>query len=923
MRVDAITGATTQLAGQGFVGGFTGVGGVLQQWVEHAGGVPGGTPVAKEVPPLSGSFPGLGFPGTEQAVGFSGSNQLVDANTFVFVADIDGDLTTHETFSATDQIQMRITKGVLSQNGSVLVNEGVASSTVGPDGISGEVLVAGSMQTPVIIPGNGDIGVDPETVIEVFFTEPVQLLTIGDLDDGTPPSLSSAIQLQFGPSTAKVNVPFTVRPFSVFDMTHIELTPVYAFPGSGPTIPGVSCADFSTVDVIVSPGQFEDLGQNINALSPSTFFQTAEGTGLVNAPVTPDTIYIGRGGSQQGISVIDLNGFGQGCGNPAFDLANPIIQGNSNFPNNPNVQIQGSLLVPQLSPGSCTFNGGSEGIFTLAKDSSLNDLLATLPTLESVGDMMLGHALDSAFNNAQSFGCQAGGGNLCALTGLKNVVITSGGASTLIPQNPLVPSAVIKTIFGAENLVSWAPHPNPPPLVFPPLCQSPLIGGLEPTSITVLTGTPNSATGIPTPGLVNLLTPGARPLGIPALNFPPDGLIATEQNIFFQGPAPPPVGTLFCPVFALRQQIGQFLYVIDRTAGVLVVLNSNRFSVIDRIPLPDPTSLAISPNLDLLAVTNQTADQVSFIDINPQSFTFHQVTKTTLVGNGPIGIAWTPDNEDILVCNQRENTLSIISAFNLTVRKVVRNQLRSPFELAITPRQNGFAFLRNVYFAYILNGDGTVAVFESGPDGINGWGFDDVVGSIPFTFRRPKAIQADQSNANSQFWVLYEDPLDLNGRPTGRFGGAASLCGMQSGVIGQIQLDPGAFANPRLRDIQFGIFGTIEEGPFGLTGIPVDLAFDNMKNRTALDNVASQFSAGPALSINVKSIVKVLGAARPTANTPQFMFLAVPNSREGAGVVDVISLEAGLRRIDTNPFDSGIQSIPAPNATIVMDYLRQ
>src|SRR5262249_21625989 len=156
-------------------------------------------------------------------------------------------------------------------------------------------------------------------------------------------------------------------------------------------------------------------------------------------------------------------------------------------------------------------------------------------------------------------------------------------------------------------------------------------------------------------------------------------------------------------------------------------------------------SLAMSPNLDFLAVTNEGADLVAFIDIDPSSATFHQVVKTTTVGVGPTGIAWESGNEDIFVCNQGEGTVSILSGFSLDVRKVIRNQISRPIEVALTPRQgvpgNGFGLARAVYFGYIMNQNGKVAVFESGPSGVNGWGFDDAIGSLPFTFARPKTLQ--------------------------------------------------------------------------------------------------------------------------------------------------------------------------------------
>jgi len=256
------------------------------------------------------------------------------------------------------------------------------------------------------------------------------------------------------------------------------------------------------------------------------------------------------------------------------------------------------------------------------------------------------------------------------------------------------------------------------------------------------------------------------------------------------------------------------------------------------------------------------------------------------------------------------------------VRKVVRNQLRSPFEVAITPRMNGFAFARNVYFAYVLNGDGTVAIFESGPDGINGWGFDDLIGTIPFNFTNPKTIAADPTNLNSQFYVVHENQLDLfTGQPTGRPGGAVTQVGIKSAIIGAILIDTNLLGRPQIRDIEYGLFSSI--GSDQLTGIPIDIAFDNLRNRTALTNTFTPFSAGNPLSINGKAITKNGGLASQLTYAPQYMFLAIPTSIEGPGVVDVIDLQVGLQRVDTNRFVAGVQSIAVPNVRTVVDYSRQ
>lgn len=652
--------------------------------------------------------------------------------------------------------------------------------------------------------------------------------------------------------------------------------------------------------------------------APPLAQELAFGQRLVNAPVAPDAIYVARGGA---LSVIDLNGFGQSTGSPNYDFFNPVRRGNTNFPNNPNLQIQGALMTPPLFAGTTNYDGGSEGVFTLTKDSDLGDALIGAPQLQSVGDMALGHALDITFNNGTPFGCQSGGGNLCATTGLKQVRLAFGSANSLVPTTGLP----LKIVAGGENLVSWAPSPNPPPIVFPPLCQQPLIQSNEPTSIVSTLPPPAG------PGLTNLLAPGPNWFGLPAIDVPPTNLLAGAQNAFFQGPSAPQPLIGLCQTFGTRQQIGQFLYVIDRVAQELVVLDSNRFVVLDRIALADPTSLAMSPNLDLLAVSQESADQVSFVRIDPSAADFHQVVQVTPVGRGPVGLAWQPENEDILVCNPGDGTVSVISAFTLQVRKTVMAEGKArardgrflpahrPFEVAITSRQIGFGFQRGVYFAYLLNTDGTLSVFESGPDGINGFGYDDVVTTLRVPFTNATTLQVDVTQLDSAVFVLHENPLGLDGQPTGQPGGAVTRVGIKGGVPGVQVLTPDDLAaRPHLRALEIGVRGSLGEGSHGLSGVPTDIAFDDQVNLSALTNFSTPFSPTAPLSVNGKSLVRFANGSFLPVSAPRRMFLAVP----GAGMVDVIDL-IHARRADTDPFLGGIQSISVAGVTGLMDYFRQ
>jgi len=866
---------------------------------------------------VEGAFPGIGFPGTA-GYEFSGSSSLVTPRTVVFVADSDANLTTPEVFPTDRVIKMRITTSVRSTGGGLLQRQALAATTVGDDRLSPEIATSPPpLNTAVIVPGNGQTNVDPLTTILIEMTEPIQPLTLGAFPVGQIPPTAS-VTISFGPAATPVTVPFTLLPPSVLDLSVLELTPAFHFPGQGPD--GYPCADFNEVSVTVSPNRFTDIAAipNTNTVGAFTTFRTGQGPGLVNAPVTPDTIYVGRSGAIPGLSVIDLNGFGAGSGNPTFSADNPQ-EGYSNYPNNPNLSIQGQTMRPPLERGQCTFNGGSAGVYTLTKDSGLNDLLVRAPLITSIGDSMIGHALDSSFNNGPSpFGCQAGGGNLCAFDGQKLINPYPNGNSMIPVQTGQV-NGVISP--GAENIMSWGPHPNPPPLSFPPLCVSPFIGGQEPTSV--------DSGVIPPPGvgagLVNLLGPG-DPFGSPLSDppVPPTGILSPEQNNYFIGPSMPAQNPIFCKPYMMRQQVGNYLYVIDRARREIVVLNSNRMTVIDRIETQDPTTLGMSPNLNLLAVVNQTANLVSFIDIDPQSSTFHQVVQETIVGARPRGIAWEPDNEDILVANEAENTVSIISASSLTVRKVINSQLTQPFDIAITPRQYAWGYFRNVYFAYIINRNGHVAVFESGPNSVNGWGYDDVIGIVQATFLNPKAIQPDHVDLRSGVWIAHEGPIDLATGTPGNLGvPAVSKLYIQSASTGVLILNGNSLLVPQFRDMYLGV--QVSVGPTQLSGIPVDIAFDDLRNNSGLPNFFGPFSSGGTpVPINGKGLVRYHGSLGYfNTNEPRYMFVAIPNPTIGTGVIDVVRIDQGFVRVDTNAFHDGIQSISVPNCQFVTDYFRQ
>jgi hypothetical protein len=924
LQVDPATGQATPIKGRAFINGWTY--GSIAATIDPVTGevydsprlfrehwVAGGADELTALAVRSGT-PGLGFPGTEHVEHgtFSGAHELVTPSSFVFIIDEDEDLSTHETFPTGVDIQVRMTTGVKGVDGKSLARSAVISTTVGSDTITPEIRVSPPPHAvPLILPGGGARDVDPMTTIRVEYSEPLQPTSVGNLPlDGSVPSQSPAVTLAFGPDTSRVQVPFTAMPVSVFDLTTYLLTPAFHFPGEGPV--NHECGVYNRVDVTVNAQQILDLAGNTNTLPATTFFETGEGPGLVNAPVAPEAIYLARLGATPGLSVIDLNGFGGGTGNPNFDFSfATFTEGNTNFPNNSNVKLQGTLMRPPLQSGTCTVDGGSSGVFTLVRDTSLSDLLIRAPMILRPDDMMLGHALDMTFNNAPApFGCQSGGGNLCAQNAQKVYQVIQGGPNTLTP--PILNNPILNTVIGGENTISWAPSPNPPPLIFPPLCVSPFIGGMEPTSVDT----------VALQGLQNLLVPG-DPFGDPNNGLPPEGLLSAEQNAWFQGPPLPKPVLSACIPYMFRQQIGQFLYVIDRARNEIVVLNSNRMTVIDRIGTPDPTTLAMSPNLDFLAIANQSVRTVSFIDINPTSATFHTVVHTAVVGTSPRGIAWEPGNEDVLVCNEGESTISIISAWSLEVRKTLSSQLFKPFDLVITPRQNGFGFQRQVYFAYIMNRNGQLAIFESGPNSVNGWGFDDIIGTAPQKFQNPKTIHADLVNINSAVWIVHEGPIDPETNEAGPVGHpAVTNLKIESALFGALNLNVNSLLIPQFRDMALAV--DVSLGPDVLSGVPVDVAFDNLRNFGGLPNFTTTFGAGSPVILNGKSLVRQAGFIVQNTCEPRFMFVAIPSPTVGSdGMIDVIDIGGGYTKVDVSAFRPGDQSIEVTDVSLMMDYFKQ
>ena len=796
-----------------------------------------------------------GFPS-----GFTGADLLASPKSFVFIPDNDGVLTTFETFPANEVYRILTNSSVRDHRSKPLVEEACVATTSGQDNIQPEVL--GFTATPSITPGNGLTGVDPTTSIEVTFSKPVQPREVGDFFDPTnpvPATRGITINVTIAQNTFPVN--YYADPVSAGDFCKYIIRPAYSLPGSAPVQLGVG------ITVVSLPGRA--LGNPLVST-----FTTGKGPGLVNAPVAPEAIYVGRSGVNAGVSVIDLNGAGQGTG----DIGDTYP---SNWPRNPNVGAPG--VLPSLAPGTTNLDAGGEGFMTLTRDTNLSTLLIDSTIVSTVDSIHIGQPLDKVFNNE----------NINKNTSRTNQTNPTSGT-----QN---------NAWG--NSIMIPPHPNPPRLVFPPPNPSNSIFGEEPTMTTssVVPGAITTTVPPCAPSPINALVQG-DPFSKDPTKF---GLLKRPVVGAFPGPQPPPPTpqppTPFCP-YTSRQQIGHFLYVLDREKKQVLVVNSNRMTVLETIRVTDPYEIALSPNLQRLAVSNFGSATVTFIDTDPSSRTFHQIVGITKVGNGASEMAWQPEGEELLVLNATDSSMSIVSGADLTLRKTVAGFIQNPVDIICSTRQTATGFQTGLYFAYILNANGTVAIYESGPDGVNGIGYDSIVG-IPESavFPGARRMQADIKSANSAVWICHVDGSNL---------GTVSHLELIDSPLGQQPISPnsgGFILPPTFRQREWGINGRIG-GSSPTTKVrdrlsgnaPVDLAFDDVWNFGALGDAQSPVISNIAYADHSgKGMLK--GAA--LASVPTYIFVALADT----GKIDCIELDTGRR----------VRTIDCPGVRTLSHYWRQ
>jgi hypothetical protein len=687
----------------------------------------------------------------------------------------------------------------------------------------------------------------------------------------SPPFPSTTLTATVNTAVGTLFVPFDCTPANVNNLTKFRLRPLISLPPN--TSVDVLVRAFTTntqVSSIDLSGNFFDGPDADNDSVPdgtdvTSTFSVGPGPAIVNIPVSPEVIYwapvVG-----DGIGAIDLNGWGLGTNTPGanagirdratlitkpwldfngcevspggLNLVDgiglwahpgnlptptdpctmlPMIQwrhnrywypvGTGSYPYGPGPNAaRGEIWEAPTDPGNPGtpfpgVNEGSSGFETLCRDSN-GDVILTGREFAQVGnvqDMIVGEFLDRVFYDHKS-------------TRNRNSLHLSffGGGNTQ-----------------GRNVISDPPTPNPPPTRYwvglPQIDV--VLDQSNPTEPMLIEGD-EVFTGLRvgplaqaqfvnaarTNSFIHLRTNTINPNAVDQLVFP--GIVGGTLG---NGPGGQSATAIY--TFAARQQVGNFLYATDATSRELHAINSNTMRVITSISLPDPTGLAIAPDMEYLYVTNTADDSMSVVGCDPTSPNFHRELARVPTGPGPRAIALQPEAEDIFVCNFLGNSVSIIDVNSLTTRKTLDSLISGPFDVEVSERQeipsapHPFGWACGLYFAYVSNSVGnTVVVYESGPDGPQGIGINNIRGALPLDDTNDPMIAPRglcfSPFVNNQF--LLAGGIFVTHQDEQGFGRVSHIQFTQQALFGPLPIapPPGFFIPPGFTDRVFEITRT-------------------------------------------------------------------------------------------------------------------
>jgi hypothetical protein len=554
---------------------------------------------------------------------------------------------------------------------------------------------------------------------------------------------------------APLYLPFDLRPLNSNNLATYVITPLVDLPGNRDLQLVLVDSNANKDPVTQQPNGTIDLSGNFHAPGADVRanFHVSNGRAPVNAPVSPEVFYwlpiAGRG-----MGAVDLDGHGMTTNTPgkwdntSIDLATGTLaydeaKSTANFAH-----------APLVTRGAAATGGGALGIFGIGNRYAYPVGL----TSYRYGPALAGNTIPFKIGTQQWQGSPTNQGNPgTPIPGINegssgfetlvrdatgSVLLTGGDGSTIGPIADMVVGDFLDAgIFdtqsvwnrttlhtdlfwgggGARNFIGDPPAPNPPPSRYwvglspidvlidqtDPLGKARIIEGAE-----VFAGTARSY-GFALPNPIDPLSYDVA--------APPGGVI---------GPNPQTASSAI--TYTSRQQVGNYLYLVDTENRALQVVNSNTFQTITTIDVPDPAGVAIMPNNRYVFTSNAGDDTMSIIGADPTQADFHKELGRVRVGRGPGAIACQMNGEDVFVASTLDNAISIVQLSTLTVRKTITSLIDEPRDMVVTPRYGGFGWNSGVYFTYIANfGGNSVLVYESGPSGPQGIGCDNILGSLP------------------------------------------------------------------------------------------------------------------------------------------------------------------------------------------------
>lgn len=125
------------------------------------------------------------------------------------------------------------------------------------------------------------------------------------------------------------------------------------------------------------------------------------------------------------------------------------------------------------------------------------------------------------------------------------------------------------------------------------------------------------------------------------------------------------------------------VYVANYSTDIVYAIEGNPASpnynsVVAAIPVKtnapnwsQPRAIAVNPNLNRIYTGNGASNDVSVIDGDPTSPTYHQMIASVPAGTGPRAISVNPDNGKVYVANITSNNVTVINGVNNTAEATI------------------------------------------------------------------------------------------------------------------------------------------------------------------------------------------------------------------------------------------------------------